>query len=227
MDGKKRSIMRGTLAVLGTTAAVVLALFGANASAAAADGTSAMGYEATTESGPRALSDAKSFSSMEERAAGDGSDMTINLHDYSRKNPDINDGHALKFGSVGGQAGQNINAWTGSDGGVYQGIVASTIGENGYPRLASNNGGESLAYLFQSELETAGVTSHDNVTGLFRLDSFLGGFGSGGFFGGNFAALFEFHENGSVLSLWGIQSLRGFTCSLASASRRSLRSSRP
>ena len=38
MDGKKRSIMRGTLAVLGTTAAVVLALFGVNASAAAADG---------------------------------------------------------------------------------------------------------------------------------------------------------------------------------------------
>ena len=40
MDGKKRSILRGTLAVLGTTAAVVLALFGVNASAAAADGTS-------------------------------------------------------------------------------------------------------------------------------------------------------------------------------------------
>lgn len=109
--------------------------------------------------------------SVQGRAAGDGSDMTINLHDYSRKNPDINDGHALNFGSVGGQAGQNINAWTGSDGGVYQGIVASTIGENGYPRLASNNGGESLAYLFQSELETPGVTSHDNVTGLFRQDS--------------------------------------------------------
>ena len=170
MDGKKRSIMRGTLAVLGTTAAVVLALFGAIASAAAADGTSAMGYEATTENEPRALSDATSFSSMEERAAGDGSDMTINLHDYRRENPDINEGHALKFGSVGGQAGENINAWTGSKGGVYQGIVAGTTGENGYPYLASN-GGESLAYLFQSELETSGVTSYDNVTGLFRLDS--------------------------------------------------------
>lgn len=108
--------------------------------------------------------------SVQGRAAGDGSDMTINLHDYRRENPDINDSHALKFGSVGGQAGENINACTGSDGGVYQGIVASTIGENGYPRLASN-GGESLAYLFQSELGTPGVTSHDNVTGLFRLDS--------------------------------------------------------
>lgn len=103
-------------------------------------------------------------------AEGDGSDMTINLHDYSRENPDINEGHALKFGSVGGQAGENINAWTGSDGGVYQGIVAGTTGENGYPYLASN-GGESLAYLFQSELGTSGVTSYDNVTGLFRLDS--------------------------------------------------------
>lgn len=40
MDGKKRSILRGTLAVLGTTTAVVLALFGVNANAAAADGTS-------------------------------------------------------------------------------------------------------------------------------------------------------------------------------------------
>ena len=58
MDGKKRPIMRGTLAVLGTTAAVVLALFGANASAAAADNTSAMGYEATTESGVKVFVDA-------------------------------------------------------------------------------------------------------------------------------------------------------------------------
>lgn len=107
--------------------------------------------------------------SVQGRAAGDGSDMTINLHDYRRENPDINEGHALKFGSVGGQAGENINAWTGSNGGVYQGIVAGTTGENGYPYLASN-GSESLAYLFQSELETSGVTSYDNVTGLFRLD---------------------------------------------------------
>ncbi|MCF2621609.1 DUF7601 domain-containing protein [Collinsella tanakaei] len=105
-------------------------------------------------------------------AEGDGSDMTINLHDYSRENPDINEGHALKFGSVDGQAGENINAWTGSGGGVYQGIVASTIGENGYPRLADRYGGESLDYLFKSktEGEARGVTSFDNVTGLFRLD---------------------------------------------------------
>ncbi|MGQ5426121.1 SpaA isopeptide-forming pilin-related protein [Thermophilibacter sp. ZX-H3] len=108
--------------------------------------------------------------SVQGRAVGDGSDMTINLHDYSRENPDINEGHTLKFGSVGGQAGENINAWTGSNGGVYQGIVASTIGDTGYPYLASNRN-ESLAYLFQSELGTSGVTSYDNVTGLFRLDS--------------------------------------------------------
>lgn len=38
MDGKKRSILRGTLAVLGTTAAVVLALFGVNANAAPVNG---------------------------------------------------------------------------------------------------------------------------------------------------------------------------------------------
>lgn len=109
--------------------------------------------------------------SIEERAAEDGSDMTINLHDYSREKPDINDKHSLKFGSVGGQAGENINAWTGSDGGVYQGIVASTIGDDGYPRLAGHDG-ESLAYLFQPEREgeASGVTSYDDVTGLFRLD---------------------------------------------------------
>lgn len=109
--------------------------------------------------------------SIEERAAEDGSDMTINLHDYSRENPDINSSRSLKFGSVGGQAGENINAWTGSDGGVYQGIVASTIGDDGYPRLAGHDG-ESLAYLFQPEREgeASGVTSYDDVTGLFRLD---------------------------------------------------------
>ena len=109
--------------------------------------------------------------SIEERAAEDGSDMTINLHDYSRENPDINNNHSLRFGSVGGQDGENINAWTGSNGGVYQGIVASTIGDDGYPRLAGHDG-ESLAYLFQPEREgeASGVTSYDDVTGLFRLD---------------------------------------------------------
>ncbi len=58
MDGKKRSVMRGTLAVLGTTAAVVLALFGVSANAATADGTSAMGYETATESGVKVFVDA-------------------------------------------------------------------------------------------------------------------------------------------------------------------------
>lgn len=85
MDGKKRSIMRGTLAVLGTTAAVVLALFGVNASAAAADGTSAMGYEATTESGVKVFVDAP------EGALPEGAELHAELVETEKDNQAVAD----------------------------------------------------------------------------------------------------------------------------------------
>lgn len=108
--------------------------------------------------------------SIEERAAeGDGSDMTINLYDYG---PDVvNSGHDLKFGT-NAQRGNvedgvdHINSWTGRDGGVRQGIVASIVGNDGYPYLASGNN-QSLDYLFQNG---NGVRAYSNVSGLFRLD---------------------------------------------------------
>ena len=59
MDGKKKSILRGTAATLGTTAAVALALlFGVNASATPADGAPVMGYEAAVENGVKVFVDA-------------------------------------------------------------------------------------------------------------------------------------------------------------------------
>lgn len=107
--------------------------------------------------------------SVQGRAAGDGSDMTINLYDYD---PDaVNLDHDLKFGT-NEQRGNvadgvdHINSWTGSNGGVRQGIVASTVGNDGYPYLASGEN-QSLDYLFQSG---NGVTAYPNVSGLFRLD---------------------------------------------------------
>ncbi|WP_289614993.1 DUF7601 domain-containing protein [Collinsella tanakaei] len=102
-------------------------------------------------------------------AEGDGSDMTINLYDYD---PDVvNSGHDLKFGT-NAQRGNvadgvdHINSWTGSNGGVRQGIVASTVGNDGYPYLASGNN-QSLDYLFKNG---NGATAYSNVSGLFRLD---------------------------------------------------------
>ena len=107
--------------------------------------------------------------SVQGRAAGDGSDMTINLYDYD---PGVvNSGHDLKFGT-NAQRGNvadgvdHINSWTGSNGGVRQGIVASTVGNDGYPYLASGNN-QSLDYLFKNG---NGATAYSNVSGLFRLD---------------------------------------------------------
>ena len=63
------------------------------------------------------------------------------------------------------------NAYTGKGKGIYRNIVASNLGEDGYPVLNTNNNvNKSLSYLFNND--TPGVEEKGtDVDGLFRQDS--------------------------------------------------------
>lgn len=94
----------------------------------------------------------------------------------------INNGHALLFGKGMGGNENNIgewNKWTKSDE-PYQGIVKPRLGDDGYPQLNLSNpldtdlttkdGNQSLAYLFNPEIEADGKASYPNVKGLLQVD---------------------------------------------------------
>lgn len=124
---------------------------------------------------------------------------TINLFDYwitSQADSDnasnttddflskgINNKHVLLFGK--GMNGNIFtigewNKWTESNA-TYSNIVASQLGDDGYPQLnltidansalTSIDGTESLAYLFNPNVESAGKESFENVKGLLQVDS--------------------------------------------------------
>lgn len=95
----------------------------------------------------------------------------------------INNGHALLFGN-GMRSNQNNigewNWWTQSAA-PYQGIVKSNLGDDGYPQLnlsaklagtlhESKDGDQSLAYLFDPEIQVGGKASYPNVKGLLQVD---------------------------------------------------------
>lgn len=95
----------------------------------------------------------------------------------------INNGHALLFGN-GMRSNQNNigewNKWTQSEE-PYPDIVKSNLGNDGYPQLnlsdklagtlhASKDGNQSLAYLFDPEIEADGKASYPNVKGLLQVD---------------------------------------------------------
>lgn len=132
--------------------------------------------------------------------------VTMNLFDYwltdeenSESNPDgysttgyttagINNngtssGHTLKFTSKSiGTEGSSMNAWTKSSA-PCTGIVAATLGEDGYPKLAGTSktsySSESLSYLFDdseydadnSSSGTKGKHAYMGVTNLLQIDS--------------------------------------------------------
>lgn len=81
---------------------------------------------------------------------------TINLFDYwiiAEDTPDdndpsnwrdvgINQGHELRFSDAGryeNPTSNSINAWTGTSGKPYFGIVQPTLGQDGYPVLKAGN----------------------------------------------------------------------------------------
>lgn len=71
------------------------------------------------------------------------------------------------------------NKWTQSEK-PYKGIVKSNLGDDGYPQLnltipldtdlTTRDGGQSLAYLFNPEIEADGKASYPNVKGLLQVD---------------------------------------------------------
>lgn len=95
----------------------------------------------------------------------------------------INNGHALLFGKGMGGNENNIgewNKWTGNEE-PYPDIVKSKLGGDGYPQLnlsdkledtlhESKDGNQSLAYLFNPEIEADGKASYPNVKGLLQVD---------------------------------------------------------
>lgn len=94
----------------------------------------------------------------------------------------INNGHALLFGKGLDGNKNNIgdwNKWTGTKN-PYPGIVKSNLGDDGYPQLnltipsdtalTTKDGGQSLAYLFNPEIEADGKASYPNVKGLLQVD---------------------------------------------------------
>lgn len=116
---------------------------------------------------------------------------TINLFDYwiqgrtdndqnngqDWQNRGINAGHVLKFGAGMGTElnadlvdRDSINDWTGTAE-PRQGIVASELGEDGYPSLSGrgNIGTESLDYLFDST-SFEGKEAYTDVDGLLQVD---------------------------------------------------------
>lgn len=119
------------------------------------------------------------------------SGTTIDLFDYwlteqtdsdnsnpsDMQNKGINGKHALLFGSGMPDNSGNWNAWTGNSS-PRTGIVSQDLGKDGYPKLSGQNqgyvdrdGDESLAYLFDPEMEHAGKASYPDVQGLLQVDS--------------------------------------------------------
>ena len=98
-------------------------------------------------------------------------------------NQGINANHALLFGkgmNVASELG-SWNIWTGEEGPPWAGIVADTLGEDGFPvlnlagkidnasKLAGRNGTESLAYLFDTNRHD-GKAAYTDVRGLLQVD---------------------------------------------------------
>lgn len=118
--------------------------------------------------------------------------ITVNVFDYDQSS--INSNHTFQFGPT--NQGGMFNSYTGSDRGVYQGIVKNTL-TNGYPTLNSSLTGSnaSLSYLFpkQGTIQNGVTKQVYDANYLFQKDA-------EGYYwydsGKNFATLVS--ENGST-----------------------------
>ena len=82
-------------------------------------------------------------------------------------------GHVLKFSTAGSGLGlSDFNTWTGTAE-IFDGIVANTLGSDGYPQLSYSvtSSTESLSYLFDPAETHVGKASYSNVTGLLQVNS--------------------------------------------------------
>lgn len=124
----------------------------------------------------------------------DTSGTTINLFDYyldpNNRNSDspprgtaienagINANHALSFNTGSNGYEGEWNKYVGKDQRPYQGIVSSTLGQDGYPKLNNLNtgyrgrdGNESLRYLFDPSVSHPGKVAYQDVDGLLQVDT--------------------------------------------------------
>lgn len=93
-------------------------------------------------------------------------------------NQGINENHALMFSSANGARKDEWNKWTGTRT-PFPRIVQDKLGNDGYPALnnltsveiTSADSNESLAYLFDPNVTSAGKASYEDVQGLLRVDS--------------------------------------------------------
>lgn len=97
----------------------------------------------------------------------------VGWQQVSPANRGINAGHKLKFHRYNSDVGAvegDLNSYLGARV-VNQGIVQNTLGSDGYPKLSSANGGESLAYLFDPAKPQDGKVSYTGATHLFQQDA--------------------------------------------------------
>lgn len=127
----------------------------------------------------------------------------------SQWNMGINQSHALKFLTKipWGQTTGTANAWTKSVA-PCAGIVADTLGKDGYPYLSKDTdkvegSDESLAYLFDPKKEVDGKESFRNVTGLLQV-------GADGYYyydsSKNFAEYNKASNTFTLYDSWGVKS---------------------
>ncbi|MFK3575804.1 hypothetical protein OCH74_02810 [Bifidobacterium thermacidophilum] len=99
---------------------------------------------------------------------------TSSGYDYqaSYANGGINRNHALKF-SDGEQSSMKAFNRRTSNGTLTQGMVQSSLGNDGFPALASSVTGssESLGYLFSTDFFGTNKYAYPSVSGLFQMDS--------------------------------------------------------
>lgn len=107
--------------------------------------------------------------------------VSINLYDYTSSSINGNSGNSL-FAFLGssaknGQSNLWFNEWTDAGGGVTQGIVKSTLDDNGNPEVANGirtRDGQSLGYLFGADSNVSGITDYENLDYLFTYDEEAG-----------------------------------------------------
>ena len=94
--------------------------------------------------------------------------ISVRMYDYDEA--PINEGHDLKFSDGSKGSYKPFNRFVGRQKGVYQGIVANTIGNDGYPYLNSGltKSSESLAYLYNTN--TNGIVASNEDAILYYAD---------------------------------------------------------
>ena len=103
----------------------------------------------------------------------EGQFMPDNGSDY--QNSGINNGHPFHFVWKGDDTisvgGKSVNRWVGENNHPLANIVAKTLGNDGYPHLSAETGSsDSLAYLFDPQIQHVGKASYRRVGGLLRND---------------------------------------------------------